>query len=348
MKTSKKIRSSLGFTLVELMVTLAMGLFLAFGLIRVFASSNESYFALSQAAEQIENGRYALQTIRTDLTHAGYYGEYAFANSAPTPTVLPDPCVITNPATTMRDALPFYIQGYNAPATSPISCIDDNNHLDGTDILVIRRVNTGLASLGALTGTDIYMQAIADPSSTTNPVLNTGADPTVFNLLKKDGITAAEVRKYIVRIYYVSPCSVPASGTVCGADADGGRPIPTLKRLDMAVNPTTNALEWRNETIAEGIENLQIDYGIDTLPAGLTDGVTDSFVTSPGVVNWTDVVTAQVYLLARNVKPSGGFTDTKTYNMGLAGNVTPGGNFHRHAFTAQVRLVNPAQRREAP
>ncbi|RPI41306.1 MAG: prepilin-type N-terminal cleavage/methylation domain-containing protein, partial [Betaproteobacteria bacterium] len=66
-RISIRLRSSLGFTLVELMVTLAMGLFLAFGLIRVFASSNESYYALSQAAEQIENGRYAIETIKKDL-----------------------------------------------------------------------------------------------------------------------------------------------------------------------------------------------------------------------------------------------------------------------------------------
>ncbi len=338
-----------GFTLVELMVTLTLGLFLAFGLIRVFASSNQSYYALSQAAEQIENGRYAVEMVKKDLMHAGYFGEFAFA--APAGTTLPNPC-ITSPTDggvgaqdDLRDALSFYIQGYNAPATSPISCIHDNNHVDGTDILVIRRVST-IAATGALTANDVYLQATAESTNASNPILKVGADSTVFNLRKKDGVTAAEIRKYMVRIYYVSPCSVPASGTVCGADADGGRPIPTLKRLDMAVNPTTNALEMRVETIAEGIENFQIEYGVDTDGDGLADG---NFVTAPaGVANWSDVVSAQIHMLARNVRPTAGYTDDKTYNLGTGVSVTPNDNFRRHAFSSQVRLVNPAGRREVP
>jgi type IV pilus assembly protein PilW len=335
-------RPNLGFTLVELMVTLTMGLFLAFGLIRVYTSSNDSYYALSQAAEQIENGRHAIETLKKDLMHAGYYGEYAFAPAAG--TALPDPCLTSS--ADLRDALSFHIQGYNAPAASPITCIDNNNHLNGTDMLVVRRVSTVATALGALTANDMYMQATAESTNAANPILNVGNPSTVFTLKKKDGVTLADVRKYMVRIYYVSPCSVPASGTVCGADADGGRPVPTLKRLDLAVNTATNVLEMRTETVAEGIENLQVDYGVDTDGDGLADA---NFLSTPAAVaNWGDVVSAQVNVLARNVKLSPGYTDTKTYDLGTAGTVTPGGNFRRHAFSAQVRLVNPAGRREVP
>ena len=344
MKITISLRGSRGFTLVELMVTLTMGLFLAFGLIRVYTSSNDSYYALSQAAEQIENGRHAVETLKKDLMHAGYYGEYPFAPAAG--TALPDPCVIATPTPTMRDALPFFIQGYNAPATSPITCIHNDNHLDGTDILVIRRSNTNITAVGALTANEVYIQASAESDNLDNPVLRSGSDPTLFTLRKKDGLTTADIRKYMVRIYFVSPCSVPASGTVCGADADGGRPIPTLKRLDLAVNTATNALELRSETVAEGIENMQIDYGVDTTGDGLADG---NFLAAPAAVaNWGDVMSAQLHVLARNVRPSAGYTDTKTYSLGVAGNVTPGGNFRRHAFSTQVLLVNPAGRREVP
>ena len=349
-----------GFTLVELMVTLALGLFLAFGLIRVFASSNDSYYALSQAAEQIENGRYAMDTLKKDLMHAGYYGEFAFA--AATGTVLPNPCVIpTDVATTatVRSALPFHIQGYDSPATPPIGCIDDDNHVANTDILVIRRVGTNFELKcptppavqvdPVLKQNELYLQATAVSTDSSNPVLglSSGAwntDKANFSMRCKDGSSFAEIRKYILRIYYISPCSVPASGTVCGADADGGRPIPTLKRLDLSLNG--GALSFRTETIAEGIENLQIDYGVDTDGDGLADG---NFVTTPPSVDrWGDVVAAHIHLLARNIRISAGHTDTKTYNLGVGGSVTPGGNFRRHAFTAQVRLVNPAARRELP
>jgi type IV pilus assembly protein PilW len=337
------LRRGRGFSLVELMVTLTLGLFLTLGLVQLYASSNESYDALSQAAQQIENGRYAIEVIENDLKHAGYYGQYGFAAAAG--AALPDPCELANLAA-VRDAIPFYIQGYDAPGTSPLPCIDAANYVPGTDVLVVRRVSTMTTALAALTVNEIYMQANADSANPLNPVLDLGHNAAAFALLRKDGTSPAEIRKYLVRIYFVSPCSVPASGTQCTAAADGGRPLPTLKRLNLTVNPGTGDLEMQTESIAEGIENLQIDYGVDSTGDGVPDG---SLRTAPATVeDWGNVTAAQLYVLARNLKFSAGHIDAKTYNLGVAGTVAPADNFRRHLFTAQVRLVNPAGRREIP
>jgi type IV pilus assembly protein PilW len=332
-----------GFTLVELMITLALGLFLTLGLVQMFATSNESYEALSQAAQQIENGRHAVQTIENDLKHAGYYGEYGFAGSAG--AVLPNPCESAD-LTAVRDALPFYMQGYDAPGASPLTCIDNANVVPGTDILVIRRVSTFTTAPAALLVNELYMQANADSINSLNPVLDLGHNAAAFSLLRKDGVSPAEIRKFLVRIYFVSPCSMPAAGTACTAAADGGRPLPTLKRLDLALNPLSGNLEMRMESIAEGIENLQFDYGVDTNGDGVPDG---PFRTMPATVeDWGNIATTQIHVLARNLKVTPGHADTKTYNLGVAGAIAPGGNFRRHVFTSQVRLVNPAGRREEP
>ena len=73
-------------------------------------------------------------------------------------------------------------------------------------------------------------------------------------------------------------------------------------------------------TIAEGIENLQIDYGYDTDG----DGVPDSDINAANALfatpdNWRNVVSAKVYLLARSMDKSPGFTDGKAYSMGTMG-----------------------------
>jgi type IV pilus assembly protein PilW len=332
-----------GFSLVELMVTLTLGLFITLGLVQLFASSNESYNALSQAAQQIENGRYAIEVIENDLKHAGYYGQYGFAAAAG--STLPDPCELTN-LTAVRDAMPFYIQGYDAPGASPLPCIDPANYLPGTDVLVVRRVSTMTTPPVALAVNEMYLQANADSTNSLNPVLDLGHNAAGFSLLRKDAVTPAEIRKFFVRIYFVSPCSVPAAGTQCTAAADGGRPIPTLKRLNLTVNSATGNLEMQQESVAEGIENLQIDYGVDVTGEGVPDG---GLRTAPAVVeDWGNVTLTQLYVLARNLKVSAGHIDTKTYNLGMAGTVAPADNFRRHLFTAQVRLVNPAGRREVP
>jgi type IV pilus assembly protein PilW len=60
---------------------------------------------------------------------------------------------------------------------------------------------------------------------------------------------------------------------------------------------------------------------------------------------WQNVMAVRIYLLARNIDSSG-VVDTKTYNMGPEGGVTPGGAYRRHAYTEAVRLINPSARRE--
>ena len=54
-----------------------------------------------------------------------------------------------------------------------------------------------------------------------------------------------------------------------------------------------------------------------------------------------------VTLLARNTRPTRGFDDTRTYDMGTAGSVGPfNDEFKRHVYKATVRLINPSGRRE--
>ena len=249
----------------------------------------------------------------------------------------------------LRTAIAFHIQAYSNVAASPVTCIDDANVVAGTDVLVIRRTNTTLP-IGPLVANEVYMQANADSTNAANPVIALGSQAANFTLVRKDAVTPglfipAEIRKYHVIIYFVSPCSEPVGGAVCTAAADGGRPIPTLKRLRLAFDGT--ALTMLTESVAEGIENLQVDYGVDADGDGLPDG---AFVAAPAsVAAWSDVMGVQVFVLARTPERTTGIVDNKTYNLGTFGAVVaPGDLYRRHLFTSQVRLVNPASRREAP
>lgn len=341
-RTSAPARQN-GFGLVETMISLTIGLLIVAGLVTAFEMSTRTHREQMNAGQQIENGRFAIQLLGNDLRHAGYYGE--FTSPATPAGALPDPCEVANLAA-LRSALALPIQGYDAPAASPVSCIDNADFEPGTDVLVVRRADTAVTAPASVVGGELYLQSNSVQDDATNPVLALGSNAAAFTLRKKDGATPADLRKYRVHIYFVRRCSEPVTGTTCTAAADGGTPRPTLSRAELQRNPSTGALEMRIVPLVEGVENLQIDYGIDTDNDGSPDA---AFVTAPGsVADWANVMVVRMSLLARNPQPTPGYVDPKTYDLGAAGTVTPGGSFKRHVFAANVRLHNPSARREAP
>ncbi|MNY78544.1 hypothetical protein D3C86_2188320 [compost metagenome] len=52
-------------------------------------------------------------------------------------------------------------------------------------------------------------------------------------------------------------------------------------------------------------------------------------------------------MLARNLEPTPGYTDNRSYVLAGAA-YTPGGSFKRQLYTSTVRLNNQAGRRETP
>lgn len=374
-----KSRLQAGLSLVELMVAITIGLLLLAGLSGIFISSSDSNRELQRSAQQLENGRYAIQVISQDLQHAGYYGQ--FSSALAVPAALPDPCTIPTAltATYFNDSAPFAIQGYDSPATppAPISgCLSAANHQDGTDILVIRRANTtALAVGGTALSNEVYIQAnsteVAVQFGAGAAITNaTEADGATATLIKKRDNTAGEIRKYHVHIYFIAPCST-GSGALIGAERAcqaSDAPLPTLKRLELRVPDAGGALAMHLVSLAEGIENFQVEYGIDDSPAVINpdtnqigDGVANCYKTNPAgggtdgpgctagaaVGSWVNVVAVKINLLARNTEATKGYTDAKQYNLGLGNSaVTPGGEFKRHAYTSLVRLVNISGRRE--
>jgi len=328
-----------GLSLVELMISITIGLLLLAGMTTLITQQSSTRAEIDKSGRQIENGRYALTLLQDDIQHAGFYGQYSGALS--TLTALPDPCATD--VATIDSALAMPLQGYDAPTTVPAplsTCLPDANHITGTDILVVRRLEADdtLPTIATAVAGQVYVQTTPDAK-----VTGSGTDISVFTLTQKDATTAAELRKYVEHIYFLSPCNVYAAGaTSCSTAADGGRPIPTLKRLE--ITTTAGVAAFTTIPLVDGIQNMQFDYGIDATGAGIP---ATPFVTAPGVADWPNTMAVQVNLLARNVDPSVGYVDGKTYDMGVVGTVGPFSDaYKRHAYTATVRAVNPSGRRE--
>jgi type IV pilus assembly protein PilW len=337
---AKRFLRSAGFSLIELMVALTIAGVLLLGMSAYFVTSSRNFSETERVSRQIENGRYASALLAEEVRHAGFYGEVGNVVNLPVssaiamPAAVPSICAFT--LADVKAALPLPVQGLDVPGSTP-TCLPD--YVSGTDVLVVRRANTTTvtaASVGATT--DYYTQTAF--CATANPVFV--VTQTNFTLTDKDCASVRPVRQLHTYIYYIARCSIGsnADGTCKSTDAA----MPTLKRAE----PTSDGT-FVYSPLVEGIENLQIEYGIDNN----ADGVGELYTASPSsVTDWSRVAALRIYVLARNTETSAGYTDTKTYQLGLnadatPNNLTPGGAYRRHAYTQVVRVQNPSQRLEA-
>jgi type IV pilus assembly protein PilW len=362
-RTSPRLQS--GLSLVELMIALTIGLLLLAGLTTIFVNSSEANREIQKTAQQIENGRYAIDILTQNLHHAGYYGHF-YDMSSIAAAASPDPCATTD--ANLLAAMPTGIQGYRAAdlatradvsATSCGGLLTTANLRPGSDIVVVRRASTAVIPVGDATkptvNNEVYIQAngvTAQVQTGISAVLAAGrkASGDAATIFKQDGTTAAPVRKYMVHVYFVAPCSAGSGANgLCQAGDDS---TPTLKRLELGSDGTTRAM--RIVPLVEGVEYLKVEYGVDDLPGapastatGQTgDSLVDSYSATPA--DWTTVIAARVFVLVRNTLGTTGFIDDKTYTLGSVAVPAANDNFRRHVFTASVRFANLAGRREIP
>jgi len=348
--------SQRGLSLIELMISITIGLLILSAMATLFANQSRTRSELDKSNRMVDNGRYALEVLSENLRLAGFYGTLNPA-SITLPSAVPDPC-----STAMADiaaAIPLHVQGHDAAGADadialPPACAPATLKT-GSDILVIRRADTSAAvtqaAAVAAASTTPYLQASQcqyDSAATTYLVDNNPASLTLRqrNCTTTSTTPYADLRRMMVHIYYID------------ANNEAGDGIPTLKRIELSDTSTLAAVP-----LVEGIEYMQVDYGVDgdtdgdgLLDIAIFDGTADSYSSTCAacataenwVAYWSNVVSVKLNIVARNIEPTAGYTDTKIYSLGLDGTYTPavGDHYKRHAYTQVVRLVNPSGRRE--
>lgn len=340
------LRAQRGFSLAELMVAATIGLLILAGMTTLFVTNTRAQGEIEKANRQIENGRFAVQTLSSDLRNAGFYGEFD-PTVLDSPAALPDPCAVT--IASVRSALPLPVQGIDNAAADTYDCLPGLRA--NTDVIVVRRTATcvtGAPGCEPLSAGGPFFQAslCADLTQLGSGNVADYYDLDVTNAtldrLRRDCTTAAATRRYLTHVYYVADND---------RDGDG---IPTLKRAELAADG--EVLGYTTVALVNGIDNLQFEYGLDTG----ADGVADRFAADPAtgcadpacaVANWRQVVSVKLSLLSRNVEATLGHTDDITYKLGRNADgddiaIGPvGDGYKRHVFQSQIGLPNPAGRK---
>ncbi len=347
-----------GFSLVELMVALTLGLVVVGGVVQIYLSNKQSY-RMTEAVSRIqENARFAMELLTKDLRAAGHWG-----------------CAVgTQLANTVNDSTPPYkwryeaepIMGYeDAATTAPQDYKGQVYSGTDSDSFAVAYFDANQA---------FTVSAPVDDDEFDLTANHTFAKGTVLGLVL-DGCGQAAVFQLTNQVYgggtrvahatsgttpancgtglsgterYPLDGSCPAPNVSPFAPATGSRLMPFVKRAYyIRAGASGEPALWRgfltttggnpsfsSEELVEGVEDMQLLYGVDTD----TDGTADSYVRADDVADWTQVVSVRVDLLLRSLEDDLA-RQAQPYVFHGA-NTTPGDRRVRRAFTTVVALRN--------
>ncbi len=325
-----------GFSLIEVMIAMTIGLGISMLVVKIFTSSSATYRIADSIGALQETGRVALENIDRDVQMAGFRG----CNSNNVNNSGPLVNVITTPTGYLND-LGTSLQGYDAvgaawsPALPGIIAAAVPAPAVGSDVLVVRLPVGTPANLGApmvsATG-DIPLFSVTGFAVNDNAFIADCAQTAAFRISGIGGTSLrhavgvntnaglsrafaedAMVVRFETRAYYVAPSSRnPATETSLWMLAGAAAPVE----------------------VVEDVAGLQIQYGEDT------DGdyVANVFRKANAVANFNSVVALQVSLLLRAPHAIEAQTITNYVYNGVT--VVPADRYTRRVYTATIQLRN--------
>lgn len=317
-----------GFSLIELMIAMTLGMMLVTAVISIFLSSNKNFNQNDRYARLQENGRFALRLVTKELTMANFWGGMTEPGDIDTTIPLGTQCNLQ-----LDTSSGFLVVDNVTAATASTltgGCVASGTFQPFTDMFVIKHV----------AGKGYQQSEIASMKPNVPYVITNGSTGRlrVYGSGNKDTPTGNErAFQYLVNVYFIR---------------DNAKGVPSLFRYSL---PADGGLALVEQEIAEGIENLQVQFGIDTDG----DQSANVYVSNPTPAELTNAMTARISVLTRSAReitdgedPS--YDDQKLYYMGEgvpyspnAANFPPkdksnSNKFNRRMFTNTVMLRNIA------
>jgi type IV pilus assembly protein PilW len=334
-------RTIRGFSLVELMVAMALSLVLLAGVLGVLYSSKVTYSENARLARLQESARAAVEMILRDMRSGGFQGcgrpllPEDFENNLFDPTALTHnytqplsgyegsggafaptlPAAIASASLT-SDVVVIRGVRPGVPSFRTTSVMDDGdaNVVIGNPNSVAIAAGTPLLISNCERAT-VFAATGATTAAGETTITHTAGTVGVANRLQNIGafLDGAQVSPLNTVVYYVRQ--------------DAGRP-PSLWRIIDDGAPIE---------LIQGIERLEIIYGEDTSGDGLADRYVKA---NEAGLNWNRITSAGISVLVRSVEEYGQEQVSRTYDM-LGETVTPPTDrFVRTMFTTTATLRN--------
>lgn len=315
LKSIQKLARQIGFSIVELMVAILIGLIILAGVVQVVLTSKTSFVGQEEMSFIQENARYAMDVIGRDVQGAGYWGcagsgaraalvagvdnaaaqpflgllgVQGFADESGAPDAYADELRelaggVKSESLIVRSFVGPAI-AVRSHAGNTLTLVDDHNIKAGNYVGVVaedcRRI--GIFRASAVTPTTLTYTATQNNSvNTIKPDLDAniicpGAE--CASTYVQNYNPGAEVLNYVSHAYFIgSSTAIPD--------------FPALKRMVLRNGAVSE------EEIALGVEDMHLRFGA-------RDGSNLRYWKADEVPNWNDVVAVEVNLMMRSQSPT--------------------------------------------
>lgn len=318
-------RQNHGFTLIELMISVVIGLLAIAAVGNVFMFTSRSYKQDDKVSRTQDNLRFAMAQIASDIEMAGFFAQ---VNSPQNEVIISDGAKAGHTGTACDDNWVFgdlgAIDSIGNASTSDVAakfpCVTDAR--PNTDVIAIKRV------LGSCVAAPLANRFYLRTNGYENVInFGSGGTPTGTSIcpITPTG-TTVDIYQYYPVIWYVT-------------DDQG---VPSLCR------ETLSGATMARDCVAQGIEDLQLEFGMDTTgAAGKPDGIADyftSFDAAPSAADRGRIVAVRVHLLARSSERDPNYKNPKSYVVGNVTHAASNDGFYRKSLSSAVLVRNAANR----
>lgn len=360
MTRALKFNRQSGLSLIELMISIVLGLFLIGVALQVLLASKQSFRLEKEASGIQEAGRFSIEMLSREIALAGYTG---CRSTAPVANVISGSGTAAN-----WQYGPPGLEGFDhAQGVSAFPTQYRTDVLANTDSIIVRGgsgaslfgvisyasptfqfngsagvnavVTSGdlvLASNQACTQVSVMQSGVVTTSSLSHAAA--GSPGNCSSLLGGSNVTCASggftgavslsagssLMPYSVSAFYLAPSAVNAA-------------VPALWRA--RVLNTGGSLGVRKEELLQGVENLQFLYGYDTN----ADGLPNYFVAANNTTlvgapwDWKKVVSVRVAMLLRSINA---VESSNQANATFEGIAVPTDRFSRQRIYTTVQIKN--------
>ena len=349
------MRKQQGISLVELMISITIGLILMTGVVQLFLSSRAT-FSTQQALSRVqETGRLAMEFLADEIRMAGYMG-----------------CMSRNMnfTSTLKDQSSFEfsfgdgIEGLDDfDGTVPTGYPAGFTALAGTDVLVVRGASgSGVGVTRNNESGQLFVVNTGEPASCDTGeksfsglcendilVVSDCSKARVFQATSMQDVSAGGVEVNIAHAGTGTPGNDPTSwggasdkdpNANFGPDSEIIKVNASAYYIDTGTSGRPSLWRKMNDStpqeLLEGVQDMQLLYGRDTSGDSIPDAYEEADVITAANA-WEDVSSVRVQLLVQSTDDNV-LEDAQPYTFNGTTNSTPGDRRLRQVFINTVGI----------